>query len=302
MSEEQTKSFEDELNETVAQFVKEDEGGEMQAPENADAPADDKAEAPAVEAEAAPEAEDKAEKPADKAEPEAKPAEQDKPQQPQGDKTAALRAARRAEKQARQEIERLKEQLANAAKGITPESDEFTPEEIESMKTDFPAQYKLYLKQKAIETRIAAERQTVQAASSEFEPVVYAPEVQEIIDAVPDLLDWQHDPASQDKFTRAIEYDKALQFDPDWKDKPITERFAEAAERTKRAFGQAPTPKPAAPAAKPRTDPAAALANAPTTGPKGISDFGGGSPASAPAVDYSQMSNEEILARLPVLP
>lgn len=302
MSEQQTKSFEDELNETVAQFVKEEEGGEMQAPTESEAPADE-ATTPAVEAKEEPAKDDKATEPAAKAEPEAKPTEQEPPaQQPQGDKTAALRAARRAEKALRQENERLKAQLEQAAKGIQPESNEFTPEELESMKTDFPAQYKLYLKQQEIESRIAAARPTAQAAPAEFEPVVYAPEVQEIIDAVPDLLTWQHDQASQDKFAKAIEYDKALQFDPDWKDKPITERFQEAAERTKRAFGQAPAPKPAAPAANNRTDPAAALANAQTSGPKGISDFGGGSPASAPSLDYRKMSNEDILASLPVMP
>ena len=302
MSEEQLKSFEDELSETVAQFVTDVDGGEMQAPSDDEAPASEEATAPAVEAEPAPATDDKAEKPADKAEPEAKQPEQDKPQQPQGDKTAALRAARRAEKALRQENERLKEQLSNAAKGIQPESDEFTPDEIESMKTDFPAQYKLYLKQKDFEQRIAAQRPPAQAASEEeFTPIDFR-DAQELVDQVPDLLEWQHDPKSQDKLQRAMAYDAALEKDPDWIGKPLVERFTEAASRAKRAFETASAPNQAAKPSPTRTDPAAALANAQTNGPKGISDFGGGSPASAPAVDYSQMSNEEILARLPVLP
>lgn len=301
MSEQQTKSFEDELNETVAQFVTDETGGEMQAPAESETPADE-ATTPAVEAKEEPAKDDKATEPAAKAEPEAKPTEQEQPaQQPQGDKSAALRAARRAEKALRQENERLKAQLEQAAKGIQPESNEFTPEELDSMKSDFPAQYKLYLKQQEIEQRIAAARPRVQAEPEEFTPIDFR-DSQEFVDQVPDLLAWQHDPAAQEKLHRAIAYDAALEKDPDWIGKPLVERFQEAADRAKRAFAPASAPKPAAPAAPARTDPAAALANAQTSGPKGISDFGGGSPASAPSLDYRKMSNEDILASLPVMP
>ena len=129
--------------------------------------------------------------------------------------------------------------------------------------------------------------------------------MQAVIDGVPDLLEWQYDPNAQDKFARAVEYDSALALDPDWKNKPVAERFAEAAKRTREAFGQGqpaptgdPTPKPAAPAAT-RIDPAVALANAQETGPKGISDFRGGPPSPDPTLNYSRMTDEQIMASLP---
>ncbi len=232
-----------------------------------------------------------------------KPAD-DKPaqEQPQGDVKAALRAARRAEARTRAEVERLKqenEELRKAVPAAASDQD-FTPDELESMKTDFPAQYKLYVKQQELAKQIAETRAaTPQPAtdSAEFQHIEFKPEVQLLVDQVPDLLTWQHDEASQDKLKRAIAYDAALERDPDWMDKPILERFAEAVARTKRAFGEQPAPNPAAPPA-PRTDPSAAIAALKPAGPKSISDFGGGQPASAPTMNYSRMTDEEVLASL----
>lgn len=214
-------------------------------------------------------------------------------EQPQGDKTAALRAARRSERQLRSEVQRLRDELDQAKQGKAPVSTEITEDELETLRQDFPLQHKLMVRQRELESQIAAMR-PAPAATADFQPPVYDPDIQEQIDSVPDLLAWQHDPAAQDKFARAVEYDEALKHDPDWKGKPVAERFAEAAKRTKRAFGmdsQAP--------AHNRQDPAAVIAAAQSTGPKGISDFKGGASASAPAIDYSRMSDEEIMARLP---
>ncbi|EFP3676667.1 hypothetical protein HPX80_000023 [Salmonella enterica] len=61
------------------------------------------------------------------------------------------------------------------------------------------------------------------------------------LSSVPDLVEWnQSDP---DKFAVAAHIDEKLQNDPAWKGKPLTERFAEAARRTRIAFGEAP-PEP----------------------------------------------------------
>ncbi|EIZ5130026.1 hypothetical protein MP659_002615 [Salmonella enterica] len=58
------------------------------------------------------------------------------------------------------------------------------------------------------------------------------------LNSVPDLVEWnQSDP---DKLAVAAHIDEKLQNDPAWKDKPLTERFAEAARRTRIAFGEAP--------------------------------------------------------------
>lgn len=61
------------------------------------------------------------------------------------------------------------------------------------------------------------------------------------LNSVPDLVEWnQSDP---DKLAVAAHIDEKLQNDPAWKGKPMAERFAEAARRTRIAFGEAP-PEP----------------------------------------------------------
>lgn len=296
MNESAHPAFDSEEQAILSQITADD--GEMQTD---DTPPSDAS--PAAAAETAPE-QAAAETPdaSTPAQADAKPAD-DKPaqEQPQGDVKAALRAARRSEARTRAEVERLKQENEELRKAVPATSDQdFTPDELEAMKTDFPAQYKLYVKQQELARQIAETRAaTPQPAtqSAEFQPIEFSTNVQELVDQVPDLLTWQHDEASQDKLKRAIAYDAALEKDPDWMDKPILERFAEAVARTKRAFGEQPAPNPAAPPA-PRTDPAAAIAALKPAGPKSISDFGGGQSASAPTLNYSRMTDEEVLASL----
>lgn len=213
------------------------------------------------------------------------------------------------ERRLRQELERKEQEIEELKQGKSPDAVDtnITDEELAELEQNFPVQAKLARRQREIERELEQTReqqqQRQQADPDGFEPLVYAPEVQEVIDAVPDLMAWQYDPAAQDKFSRAIEYDKALLADPDWKGKPIVERFAEATRRTKAAMEPASAPaatSSAAPPAAPRTDPAQAVANAPVEGPKSISDFRGGAPANAPAVDFRRMSDEQIMSSLPV--
>ena len=223
------------------------------------------------------------------------------PAAPQGDARAALRASRRSEKRLREELDRLHQENEALKAGKAPVDTSITDDELAELEVDFPIQAKIVRKQREIDQHIAKEKAAQQ--HEEFVPASYDPTVQELIDSVPDLLAWQYDPMAQDKFARAIEYDRALQVDPDWRGKPMSERFAEAAKRTKVAFGAAPivttTPSAAAQAA-PQKDPAAVIADAPSIGPKGISDFRGGAPANAPALNYTGMTDEQIMASLPM--
>ena len=205
----------------------------------------------------------------------------------------------------REDNERLQRDLEQARAGGQKVDNTITDEELEQLDQDFPLQARLVRRQRELEAQIAASRQAVPAPAPEFEAPSYPPAVQEVIDSVPDLLAWQYDPNAQDRFQRAIEYDKALMVDPDWKNRSPAERFAEAAERTKRSFGTAspapspaPAPSPSAAPAATRLDPAAALAAAPASGPKGISDFRGGAPATALEPNYSSMTDEEVMASL----
>ncbi|EFK6277246.1 hypothetical protein A8W96_005579, partial [Escherichia coli] len=56
------------------------------------------------------------------------------------------------------------------------------------------------------------------------------------MNAVPVLKTWQE--SDPDRFSVAVSIDGKLQNDPAWKDKTLTERFAEVARRTQVAFGE----------------------------------------------------------------
>lgn len=221
------------------------------------------------------------------------PAPTEAPAAPQGDVKGALRASRQAEKRLRAQLDEKEREIEALKTGKSPVDTEVTDEELIELEENFPVQAKAIREMRALKKQVEAIAPRAQA--DEFTPVSYAPEVQEIIDSVPQLQTWQFDPASQDKFARAIEYDKALAVDPDWKDRPIAERFGEAARRTLAATG---SPAPSAASAA-RLDPAQVAANAQVEGPKGISDFRGGAPANAPAQHYNGMTDEQIMRSLP---
>lgn len=264
-------------------------------PSTAPAPGDGAAPAPEPAAPAPAPADTPAPAPAPAPEPAPSPAPA--PANEGGSAKAALRASRREERRLRSELERL-QQENKALKNGQPTKDglELTDEELEDLKVNFPTHYKIAMTARQLQDNLKQQRQADPIQQEDFEPPRYDPAIQEVIDQVPQLQAWQYDPASQDKFARAIEYDQALEIDPDWKSKPAAERFAEAARRA--AAATAPTPS-AAPAA-PRLDPAAVIDAAPTDTPKGLSDLRGGGPANAPALDFSRMSDAEIMAALPV--
>ena len=220
---------------------------------------------------------------------------------PKGDPRAALRAARYSERKLREELEVLRQENEAIKQGKGPVDTSITDEELAELEESFPVQAKIVRKQRELEQQLAQSRtapSTEFEQSAEFEPLVYDPKVQKVIDQIPDLVAWQEDSESQDKFLRAIQYDKALCVDPDWQDRSPAERFEEAARRTKAAMSPPPTPSSAAKAH--RNDPANVIAEAQANGPKGISDFRGGAPATAPASNYKGMSDEQIMASLPL--
>lgn len=69
--------------------------------------------------------------------------------------------------------------------------------------------------------------------------------VKAALQAVPDLVSWRE--KDQDRFDFAIIVDEKLQADPAWQGKSLDERFAEAARRTKLAFGDEVIPPAKAP-------------------------------------------------------
>ncbi|MFV8761882.1 hypothetical protein ACSMDK_19385 [Yersinia enterocolitica] len=141
------------------------------------------------------------------------------------------------------ELAEAKRQLAALTRQINsagmqpvplPEKAQITPEQINDIRDDFPGMAAMFdtLVQKIDYLQQGQPAQATNQPSGN--PVADA------MNAVPDLKSWQdQDP---DRFTLAVHIDTNLQNDPAWKDKSLTERFAEVAKRTKAAYGESLEP------------------------------------------------------------
>ncbi|MND88407.1 hypothetical protein D3C80_804320 [compost metagenome] len=147
--------------------------------------------------------------------------------------------------QARNEAKQLREQLAQSQQaqverdklqalmekhGINPDvdPDDISQEELEQLAQDYPDLGKSIA---AIARKL--QKLEPQAAPQQVQPTTNP--VQAALQAVPDLMNWRE--KDQDRFDFAIIVDEKLQADPAWQGKSLDERFAEAARRTKLAFG-----------------------------------------------------------------
>ncbi|BBS88044.1 hypothetical protein [Aeromonas media] len=157
--------------------------------------------------------------------------------------------------QARNEAKQLREQLAQSQQaqaerdklqalmekhGINPDvdPDDISQEELEQLAQDYPDLGKSIA---AIASKL--QRLEQQAAPQQVTPATNP--VQAALQAVPDLMSWRE--KDQDRFDFAIIVDEKLQADPAWQGKSLDERFAEAARRTKLAFGDEVIPPAKAP-------------------------------------------------------
>ena len=143
--------------------------------------------------------------------------------------------------QARNEAKQLREQLAQSQQaqaerdklaavleqnGIeldTSDPDSIDVAAIEELAQDYPDLGK----------PLAAIARKLQKLEQPAQPAINP--VQAALQAVPDLVSWRE--KDQDRFDFAIIVDEKLQADPAWQGKSLDERFAEAARRTKLAFG-----------------------------------------------------------------
>ncbi|WP_421346085.1 hypothetical protein [Aeromonas veronii] len=140
------------------------------------------------------------------------------------------------------QVERDKLQAVLEKHGINPdaEPDQLSQDEVDQLAKDFPE----------IGKAMAAMARKIQLLE---QPAVVQPAanpVQAALQAVPDLMDWRD--KDQDRFDFAIIVDEKLQVDPAWQGKSLDERFAEAARRTKLAFGDVESAPP--PAKAPSTE------------------------------------------------
>ena len=153
--------------------------------------------------------------------------------------------------QARNEAKQLREQLAQSQQaqaerdklaavleqnGIeldTSDPDSIDVAAIEELAQDYPDLGK----------PLAAIARKLQKLEQPAQPAINP--VQAALQAVPDLVSWRE--KDQDRFDFAIIVDEKLQADPTWQGKSLDERFAEAARRTKLAFGDEVIPPAKAP-------------------------------------------------------
>lgn len=186
--------------------------------------------------------------------------------------------------QARNEAKQLREQLAQSQQaqaerdklaavleqnGIeldTSDPDSIDVAAIEELAQDYPDLGK----------PLAAIARKLQKLEQPAQPAINP--VQAALQAVPDLVSWRE--KDQDRFDFAIIVDEKLQADPAWQGKSLDERFAEAARRTKLAFGDEvipPTKAPSKEAEKPADfipSSPSALGQTHHAAPTGVERFG----------------------------
>ena len=190
--------------------------------------------------------------------------------------------------QSRNEVKVLREQLAASQQaqaerdklqalmekhGINPDvdPDDISQEELAQLAQDYPDLGKSIA---AIASKL--QRLEQQAAPQQVTPATNP--VQAALQAVPDLMSWRE--KDQDRFDFAIIVDEKLQADPAWQGKSLDERFAEAARRTKLAFGDEVIPPAKAPS-KEADKPADFIPSSPSAlgqthhaAPTGVERFG----------------------------
>lgn len=219
-----------------------------------------------------------------------------------GNVNHALRAARRAERRAKEETARLAQELEQLRAKVPKASADAVDDDLTDIAQDFPAAAEIIKRERA--ARIEAERKatelsqakaTAQPADPDFEPQAFDEDTQAAIDAVPDLMAWQYDPAKQQEFALAKSVDAMLQQHPKWAGKPLAERFQEVVRRVRAETGDTQAVAPSA-----RQAAAAAINAAPRRTPETLSDLGGGAATknASNLSRYTQMSDDDILADL----
>ena len=107
---------------------------------------------------------------------------------------------------------------------------DLSPEQLEELAEDYPGIAPVI-------KMLSAKLNAIESTSRQSQSTPATNPVEAALNAVPDLVAWKE--GDEDRFSFAVTVDQKLQSDPAWKDKPLNERFAEAAKRTRAAFGDA---------------------------------------------------------------
>lgn len=240
------------------------------------------------------------------------------------------RRERIARTQAEERAAQLEREIADLKAGKKPD-DEAEDDGLDEFAVDFPSAKKLVDELRELRKKVAqpsaAPKQQEGPQGNDAQQEDPAVALQEAIDSVPLLAEWQH--TDPDKWARAIEHDRVLSTSNKWKGKPVTERFEHVARIVADEF-DVPYPAPTRQTeddtdakktrqepnkqqpSRSRTDPNEAVKGAKRTAPNTLSDFKGGAPdnsrdpierlpATAQVDKFAGMSDDEIdayLARL----
>lgn len=141
--------------------------------------------------------------------------------------------------EAMRKLELMQGQLTTAGMqpADLPENIQFDDKEIQAIADDFPEVGKIMRGMAAKIQHLQSQYQASQPAAA---PADTGNPVMDAINAIPDLAEWRE--KDTDKFSFAVHLDGKLQNDPAWKDKTLTERFQEVANRVNAAYGVAPAP------------------------------------------------------------
>ncbi|MFB2746843.1 hypothetical protein [Aeromonas veronii] len=202
--------------------------------------------------------------------------------------------------QARNETKQLREQLAQAQQaqaerdklqvlleknGIDPsvDPDNISKEELEQLAQDYPDIGKALM---AVASKL--QKLEPQAAPQQVQPS--ANPARDAMQTIPDLVAWRD--GDQDRFDMALTIDDKLQADPAWSNKPLAERFAEVARRTKLAFGDEVEAPPAKAPGKAAEKPADHIPSSP-------SELGQTHHAPATGIErYGAMSQADLIGEM----
>ncbi|MFQ2067944.1 hypothetical protein ACK35S_02655 [Aeromonas veronii] len=202
--------------------------------------------------------------------------------------------------QARNEAKQLRERLAQSQQaqaerdklqalleknGIDPsvDPDNISKEELEQLAQDYPDIGKALM---AVASKL--QKLEPQAAPQQVQPS--ANPARDAMQTIPDLVAWSN--SDQDRFDMALTIDDKLQADPAWSNKPLAERFAEVARRTKLAFGDEVEAPPAKAPGKAAEKPADHIPSSP-------SELGQTHHAPATGVErYGAMSQADLIGEM----
>lgn len=217
----------------------------------------------------------------------------------------AARSANAARERAEQEAAALRQQIEDLKAGKTTEAatdaDELSEEELAAVAEDFPQVAKVAKQVKQLREQLSKLTPQQQAQQADAEPA--DDPVQEAIDSVPLLLEWQT--SDPEKFARAQAIDSVTKSSPKWANKPLHERFAHVAKQVADEFDIPFETSPRSTPAPNKADPRRVVQSAARTAPNTLSDLKGGAtdqgdvrieklPPAAAMARMSKMTDAEI--------